>query len=511
MRRLSAFLAVLLLAGTASGARAEAPAPAAAAREVFLLLPPPLKPEAPLRLDLPLDHVGFILVDPSDGTVLAEHNADEAFIPASVAKVPTTLAALLTLGPGHRYETVLGAKGNVSGGALTGILYLKGGGDPLLSTDDIAPFCTALSDAGIRRVDGRFLVDATALSESAEIEATQPEDVAYNAGVSALSLNFNRVHVVWRPSGKGLSVRSVSQADKSVVPLDFIDLDLSGRRAVNGERFSYQPVEGGAKWSLAAGYARKGAAWLPVKQPPEHAGRVFKRLCARTGVVLPDPEPGEMPSDVRILARHLGQPLSEVARLVLKHSNNMAAELVGLTTTRALTGAAVTLGESGALVADWWRGVLPEVDWRGFRLANHSGLSADSRLSPRQAAAMLTFARAHAEDGFEYPALLKPMDWLVIPPEEYRAKRGKKAKPQPAGAVRAKTGTMYYARGLAGLVTTSAGRELVFAIFSTDHDKRIAFDADTSRRRPVSRNAPGWLSLARGVERQLLLDWATRY
>lgn len=512
MRRPSA-LAALLLAGatlTTAAAAAPAPAPDAVVREVALLAPPPVKPEAPLQLALPLETVGFILLDPADGAVLAQHNPDEGFIPASVSKVPTTLAALLTLGPGHRYETVLGARGKVSGGALTGTLYLKGGGDPLLSTDDIAPFCSALADAGIRRVDGRFLVDATALTETTEIDVTQPLDVDYNVGVSALSLNFNRVHVVWQPSGNGLSVRSVSQADNSIVPLDFIDLELSGKRADMGQRFTYEPMDGGAKWALAAGYAHKGAAWLPVKQAPEHAGRVFRSLCARTGVVLPEPEEGAMPSDARVVARHLSEPLAEVARQVLKHSNNMAAELIGLTTTRALTGSAVTIGESGALLADWWRGVLPDVDWRGFRLANHSGLSPESRISPRQLAAMLTFARQRTGDGLDYPSLLKPMDWLVIPQSEY-AKKGKKGKPQPLGAVRAKTGTMYYARGLAGIVTTHTGRELVFAIFSTDNDKREAFDADTSRRQPVSRNAPGWLSRARGVERELLLSWAQAY
>ena len=50
-----------------------------------------------------------------------------------------------------------------------------------------------LAAGGISRVDGSFLYDASATVALPQIDAMQPEAADYNCGVSALSLNFNRV------------------------------------------------------------------------------------------------------------------------------------------------------------------------------------------------------------------------------------------------------------------------------------------------------------------------------
>ena len=41
------------------------------------------------------DDFGYIVVDVADGRVVAELNADQTFMPASVIKIPTTTAAIM--------------------------------------------------------------------------------------------------------------------------------------------------------------------------------------------------------------------------------------------------------------------------------------------------------------------------------------------------------------------------------------------------------------------------------
>ena len=66
--------------------------------------------------------VGYLVVDLKDNRVLAEHNPDETFIPASVAKIATIVPALQILGGDHRFTTTLDVDGDVTDGALTGSL-----------------------------------------------------------------------------------------------------------------------------------------------------------------------------------------------------------------------------------------------------------------------------------------------------------------------------------------------------------------------------------------------------
>ena len=79
-------------------------------------------------------------------------------------------------------------------------------------------------------------------------------------------------------------------------------------------------------------------------------------------------------------------------------------------------------------------------------------------------------------------------------------------------AVRAKTGTMAYAVGLAGFLDTASGRTLGFAIFVSDIAKRQAMDASLNMRdSSIPPEARAWLNRARELERSIIAAWALRY
>ena len=134
---------------------------------------------------------GYVLMDAKTGSVLMGRNEDAPFIPASLAKIPTALAALEWLGGKTRFKTRLVADGAVSGGTLRGDLYLVGSGDPSLKTRNLKSLAVALADGGIRRITGHFYYHAQAIPETAAIDRSQPRGVHYNPGVGGLNLDLN--------------------------------------------------------------------------------------------------------------------------------------------------------------------------------------------------------------------------------------------------------------------------------------------------------------------------------
>ncbi|MCA1612721.1 MAG: D-alanyl-D-alanine carboxypeptidase [Acidobacteria bacterium] len=95
-----------------------------------------------------------VLVQTFDGRqVLAAHNADTTFNPASLVKLATTLVALRKLGPGHRFTTRVYAEGSVDPKTkqLQGSLYLAGD-DPTFGDYGAHVVARELKARGIERV-----------------------------------------------------------------------------------------------------------------------------------------------------------------------------------------------------------------------------------------------------------------------------------------------------------------------------------------------------------------------
>jgi len=436
--------------------------------------------------------VGYLVVDLKDKRVLAEQNPDEPFVPASVAKIATFVPALEILGGDHRFTTTLNAEGGITDGVLHGSLTLRGGGDPFLTGDDLQALAKQLAASGIKELDGRFLYDATAMIETPEIDSMQPEAADYNSGVSALSVNFNRVRLDWRKNGADRSATATAFSKNLTLPLDsigaaFADANLPGPYVRTG-----LPSEDG--WLLSPNLPAQGEAWLPVGNASRVAADAFRAVAAIEGVTLPESSPGVTPEGAREVARHESSPLIDIAREVLRYSNNLSAELIGLATSRALTGRKLSLEDSASALAAWWRSRLPDADWTGLFLEHHSGLSAKSRATPRQIVIMLEEA-AELPGGTDFNELLRQIGWKGV-----------------KGSAHVKTGTMSYVRGLAGYIDTVAGHRLVFAIFFNDAEKRAALDSVFDPRVvTIDAQSRSWLSRALKVEGKLTMGWAERF
>ncbi len=99
-----------------------------------------------------------VYVESADGTALLAQAADTPVHPASVSKVPTTLALLRRFGPEHRFDTTFAADGPIHDGTLAGDLIVEGGGDPFFVDENALLVVERLQVLGVQRVSGRLRV-----------------------------------------------------------------------------------------------------------------------------------------------------------------------------------------------------------------------------------------------------------------------------------------------------------------------------------------------------------------
>ncbi len=128
-----------------------------------------------------------VLVVDAKGDELIAQNADAPFVPASVTKIVTAWLALEVLGADYRFETrfYLDAKR---------VLYVKGGGDPYLLSEELAALAAALvAKIGKAPITG-LVVDASYYPSNLRIPGIEDDDTAYDALNSALGVNFNTIY-----------------------------------------------------------------------------------------------------------------------------------------------------------------------------------------------------------------------------------------------------------------------------------------------------------------------------
>lgn len=448
--------------------------------------------------------VGYHLFRLTDGQVVDAYDADTPRIPASTTKLITALAALEILGGDYRFQTRLLASGKVHESTLHGDLYLVGGGDPTLSTNDLQGFVDALQAAGITQVSGRFAFDESLLTTTQEINPKQPVAAVYNSSVSALSLNYNRVQLRWKgkPGTKNFQTWLRSPADDIFLPVAGVTTGLIPTGVQSDAPFILDG-ENRDHWLLSRQLPARGFKELPIRHAPgKVAASLFRTYCRQRGIALPRPQAAPAPANTRSLYTHDSKPLSEILSGMLHYSNNLSAELIGLVTSRRLRDLPLSIADSAALLTDWCQRRLPHADWTGFANMNHSGLSSLSRHSPRHLTAILSHGTTPNDQPEASPPLLN-----LLPQPEWKnewAELGEK--------VWAKSGTMSYADGLTGILTTRKGHQLGFALLVTDFARRAAFDAARQAEKvKTPPEAEAWTERAKAFERALLSHWRRTY
>jgi D-alanyl-D-alanine carboxypeptidase/D-alanyl-D-alanine-endopeptidase (penicillin-binding protein 4) len=434
--------------------------------------------------------VAFAVADTKSGLVLEAREGDLAQPPASVTKAVTALYALDTLGAGHRFVTQLIATGPVQNGVLKGDLVLAGGGDPTLDTNALAGLARKLKAAGVREVKGKFRVWGGALPSIKQIDKDQPDHVGYNPAISGIALNFNRVHFEWKRGGNGWVTTMDARSDKYRPEVTVARMRVVSRSV---PVYTYTEKAGEDHWTVASKALGKGGSrWLPVRQPEIYTGQVLRSFARSQGIVLGQPKVVKARPGGTAIVSHASPELRIILRNMLKFSNNLTAEMVGLAASVKRKGRVATLKASAGEMSRWAAGGL---GMKRAQLVDHSGLGDASRVTAADMArALVKVHRAGA---------LKP----ILKPIAMRHTNGKVNKAHPI-KVFAKTGTLNFVSGLAGYMQAPDGTELAFAIFAADKSKRAKIKRN-DREKP--QGAKGWNKRAKQLQQKLIERWGTLY
>jgi D-alanyl-D-alanine carboxypeptidase/D-alanyl-D-alanine-endopeptidase (penicillin-binding protein 4) len=136
---------------------------------------------------------GAFVFDPSSQQVLFSRKGGRARILASNSKLFTTSTALSRFLPDTRLHTTAWSTDDVSDGVSQG-LYLRGGGDPTLSTTGVTKLADRVRAAGVRTVVGPLRYDDSFLD--------------HVAGIPEHGISFERVGTL-----SGLTVDNGSSSD----------------------------------------------------------------------------------------------------------------------------------------------------------------------------------------------------------------------------------------------------------------------------------------------------------
>jgi D-alanyl-D-alanine carboxypeptidase/D-alanyl-D-alanine-endopeptidase (penicillin-binding protein 4) len=275
-----------------------------------------------------------------------------AYVPASILKLATALAAFHELGPDFRWRTEVYRDGD--------LLYLRGTGDPFLVSEEWALLAGELAAAGHFAAPLRALVlDESAFAPGVEVDGAADSLNPYDARLGALVANFNTVFVTVDAAGQ------VASAEPQT-PLTPLARRL-GRALPPGEHrinFTAQDVAG-------------------VRYAGELAQAVFEQAGARFAE---PPRTGRVPAGLRpALVHRSSRTLREVVAGMLEFSNNFIANQVVLQLALATAGEPARLEPGVARVRRYLEQELG-LDARDFALAEGSGLSRRNRI---ELAAML--------------------------------------------------------------------------------------------------------------------------
>jgi len=396
----------------------------------------------------PLADAGVAIVA-SDGTLLYGRHERTAYVPASTLKTLVAAASLETLGASFRFPTELVSNGAPRNGSIDD-LYLVGSGDPSLTSDDLRGGAGALARAGVARVLGRTIVDASAFAQREINPEWDPDDLQYGyaAGTSALSLDEGTVAITLQPTSPG------AVANVKVEPAG--DAVTVSGHALTGYGTSLT-IERDPKRNAFTidGRINVGAEqtfYRPVVDLPEYAGRVLLSMLRARGIeTAPEVRVGVAPLAAHALWLHRSAPLRDlIARMLVTSDNHYAEQL--LRTIGAERGRATEA--SGALVE---RAMLARdaVDTSGLHVVDGSGLAATNRVAPITFALLLARVQHEAIAG----DLLRGLPRAGIE-GTVRYRRLSKA----LGRVRAKSGHIASVNALVGYVSTDHHGRLAFAI-----------------------------------------------
>ena len=352
---------------------------------------------------------GLVLVMDEKGKELVAQNADQPFVPASVTKIVTAWLAMEVLGGDYRFQTRFYLDGERK-------LYVRGGGDPYLISEELAQLASELVAAIGKEPLTGIVLDASYYPSDIRIPGIEDTEEAYDA-LTALAVNFNTIHAV----RKGKTVRS-AEKQTPITPLAISQFRARGPQGRGRISLTQDPAVG-----------------------LQYAGELIAAFIERAGgSVKGEISTGTVPDGLEpVYVHRQSRSLAEILTGLLLGSNNYIANQVFLEIGGHRLGGPVSLEKSLQVANE----MLAKHDLaNSIHLEEGSGISRDNQFTARGLAQLLHLFKPHAT------TLLRGGDGALY-----------------------KTGTFSGVRTLAGYADTSRHARVRFVISLKSNDGAMRF------------------------------------
>ncbi|WP_159064976.1 D-alanyl-D-alanine carboxypeptidase/D-alanyl-D-alanine endopeptidase [Thaumasiovibrio subtropicus] len=406
---------------------------------------------------LPGANVALHIQDLKTGEVFNSYSSDQWMQPASTQKVLTALVAKQRLGTDFRYTTSIhqdqrGAVINFSG-------------DPTLNRTQLSSLLKQARSQQRNLFDGDiYLVSNTFVGENRAVGI--PWDtlgVCYAAPATGIALDKNCIQ------GSIYSNRDVGEPARVHVPAHHLISVDNQVTVVSKEQQQQTQCEMRLQAFANNHYLLTGCLVqrdqpLPLRfalqDPKTYIADVIRAELKKQGVnVKGTIYTSDKPATSAALSTHHSPSLMPLLAMVLQDSNNILTDSL-LRHIGAKDGSG-SFSFGTEVMRQHLAALLNDEQWLTTPLNDGSGLSRNNRLTTQQLAQVITYITQHE------PELLAlfPVSGESGTLRYRRSLRGDTLK----GKVQAKTGSLYGASNLAGIVTTSSGRELLVVQLVNDY------------------------------------------
>lgn len=418
----------------------------------------------------------FAILVQSGDKELFKYQEKKKMIPASLTKIFTAATVLENFHPNHKFMTELWINGKVKSGVLKGHLYLKGGGDPSFVSENMWFLVNKFKRTGIRKIEGDIIVDDSLFDDDRYPgRKGKRNDRAYDAPVDAMSFNWNSVNVYLRTDLENKRELKVSIDPEN----DYISLinkaKVGYKNAIRVSRVTGKKGDVIHVGGTLHHASPEKAVYKSITRPSIWAGYNLRSFLKQRSIeVSGKVRRGQVSPNATMVADSESKPISLIVADLMKFSNNYVAEM--LTKHLSLTESDVGNLDEGLSKIRRFVKSFGYLD-KDFNIENASGLTPKNLFTATQTVQALNYMRKRFDLAPEF------MTSLPIAGIDGTLK-DRMNKSSAEKWVRAKTGLLSGAVGLAGFAGRDDGEVWTFAfIFNgksgREADVRALFDKMT--------------------------------
>lgn len=293
---------------------------------------------------------GSVVLCDENGNFLIDINSSHKYIPASIIKIITSLAAIELLGPDFRFKTLCYFNKDST-------LIIKGTGDPFFISDEIRLFAKELKNKGLSSIKKIYL-EHSFFSDDIRIEGISNTNNPYDAINGALFVNFNTINVFKDAQGKIYS----GEEETPLTPLAIV-------------KASSLPLNKKERFNISSNIAecRRYAGELIITIFKEQGINIIDTLAKDTVLI----EERNL-----FFTYYNSRPLTEILKGLLKYSNNFIANQIFLYLGAHIKGTPATITKSKEVFDEYLQKRYHSIEDDIF-LVEGSGISRSNRITSK--------------------------------------------------------------------------------------------------------------------------------